>query len=249
MTKQILDGLDPGQPAGRGSHGRVVDGLGREIVAGRPPPGQLLPRDEELAEEFGVSRTVLREAMKTLAAKGMVAAKARVGTRVLPRHEWNMFDAQVLRWHLEGEQSEEFYEQLFQMRLAFEPHAAGLAAEKASAQDIETLYDRVRAMRAAQEERAFSVADMEFHRAVFHAAGNAFFFSVVSLVGAALLSLLRLSSPELRADQQEAICDGHQRIADAIAARDPAGAEEAMRGVIRVGWARVFGDAAGPPRG
>ncbi len=246
---QILDGLDPGLPMGSGSHGRVVDGLGRSIVTGTPQPGELLPRDEELAEEFGVSRTVLREAMKTLAAKGMVAAKARVGTRVLPRHEWNMFDAQVLRWHLEGDQSDTFYAQLFEMRLAFEPHAAALAAEKATAADAATLFERVQAMRVARDERAFSVADMEFHRAVFQVAGNAFFFSVLSLVGAALLSLLRLSSPELRADQQAAICDGHERIAAAIAAGDPEAAREAMRGVIRVGWGRVFGETAAPPKG
>ncbi|KAA9009522.1 FadR family transcriptional regulator [Histidinibacterium aquaticum] len=220
----------------------MVEGIGRAIVAGDPPPGELLPRDEELAETYGVSRTVLREAMKTLAAKGMVVARARVGTRVRPQREWNMFDAQVLRWHLDGEPSSGFYEQLFEMRLAFEPFAAGLAAKKATDEEIKRISECVEAMRAAETETAFSAADLEFHRAVFDAAGNAFFYSVVSLVGVALLSLLRKSSPDPRPDQQAAICDGHQRIADAIAERNKRAAEDAMRSVIEVGWSRVFGD-------
>ncbi|MBV0912185.1 FadR/GntR family transcriptional regulator [Anianabacter salinae] len=240
--QQFLDRIDPRLRESSGNHGRVVEGIGRAIVAGDPPSGELLPRDEELVEVFGVSRTVLREAMKTLAAKGMIVAKARVGTRVRPRHEWNMFDSQVLRWHLDGEPSDSFYEQLFEMRLAFEPHAAGLAARNATDRDIARMGTCVDAMRRAEDETAFSLADLEFHRAVFDAAGNAFFYSVVSLVGAALLSLLRRSSPDPNPDQQIKICDNHQLIVDAIAARDTAAAQDAMRAVIKVGWRRVFGD-------
>lgn len=243
--KHLFDQIDPRQRESSGSHGRVVEGIGRSIVAGQPLPGDLLPRDEELAEKFGVSRTVLREAMKTLAAKGMVAPKARVGTRIRPRHEWNMFDGQVLRWHLDGEPSDSFYEQLFEMRLAFEPHAAGLAARNATAEDIARLHTCIEAMRRAEGEAEFSLADFEFHQAVFDAAGNAFFFSAISLVGAALLSLLRRSSPEPKPGQQIKICNDHRRIADAIAARDEAAARAAMTAVIRVGWARVFGKDSG----
>lgn len=239
--KQLLDRFDPGLRESTGSHGRVVEGIGQAIVSGDPAPGELLPRDEELAERFGVSRTVLREAMKTLAAKGLVIAKARVGTRVRPRHEWNMFDAQLLRWHLEGEQSDSFYEQLFQMRLAFEPHAARLAARAGSAEAADRLDRSVAEMRAAKDEAAFALADMEFHRIVLEAAGNAFFFSVVSLVEAALLSLLRQSTPDLSADQRDRICDNHQAIADAIRAGDADAADARMIGVIDVGWSRIFG--------
>ncbi len=245
---KLLDLIDHGQRPGGGNHGRVVEGIGRAIVAGEPPAGELLPRDEELVEAFGVSRTVMREAMKTLAAKGMVVAKARVGTRVRPRNEWNMFDAQVLRWHLDGETvSDDFYKQLFEMRLAFEPFAARLAAQKATEVEVARINDCVQAMRAADDQTAFSVADMEFHRAVFDAAGNAFFHSVVSLVGAALLSLLRRSSPDPHPDQLRRICDRHQRIADAIAAHDPDTAHEAMIDVIDIGWGRVFEVAGQQP--
>ena len=244
---KLFDLIDHGQRPGGGNHGRVVEGIGRAIVAGEPPAGELLPRDEELVEAFGVSRTVMREAMKTLAAKGMVVAKARVGTRVRPRNEWNMFDAQVLRWHLDGEPSDDFYKQLFEMRLAFEPFAARLAAQKATEAEIARINACVTAMREAREQTEFSVADMEFHRTVFEAAGNAFFHSVVSLTGAALLSLLRRSSPDPHPDQLRVICDRHQRIADAIAARDPAEAHAAMIEVIDIGWGRVFEVTGEPP--
>ena len=114
--------------------------------------------------------------------------------------------------------------------------------ETFSREELDALDACVQEMRAAKDEKAFAMADLEFHRVALQAAGNAFFFSVVSLVGAALLSLLRLSSPELRPEQQNSICDGHQRIADAIRARDTVAAQDAMRGVIDVGWSRVFGD-------
>ena len=158
MRQFLAKGFDTRESSS--NHGRVVGGLGRAIVMGDPPSGALLPGDEALAERFGVSRTVLREAMKTLAAKGLVVPRARVGTRVRPRHEWNMFDAQVLFWHLDGEPSDDFYEQLFEMRLAFEPFAAGLAARKASAAEVARILDHVDAMRGATDETALSAADL-----------------------------------------------------------------------------------------
>ncbi|MDF0603734.1 FadR/GntR family transcriptional regulator [Psychromarinibacter sp. C21-152] len=244
--EKLPEWIDTGFLQSRSNHGRVVEGIGRALVAGNPPAGELLPRDEELIELFGVSRTVMREAMKTLAAKGMVVAKARVGTRVRPRREWNMFDVQVLRWHLDVEPSDAFYRQLFEMRLAFEPFAARLAAQKATQAEMELISECVESMRNAEDQTEFSIADLEFHRAVFDAAGNAFFHSVVSLVEAALLSLLRRSSPEPRPEQLRSICDRHQQIADAISARDAPAAHDAMIAVIEVGWSRVFGDAQGP---
>lgn len=96
-----------------------------ESRAGRA--GAALPRDEELAVRFGVSRTVLREAAKTLTAKGLPGTRSRVGTRVRPRDAWNMLDADVLRWHVEGGAGRAFFADLSEMRLAIEPLAAGLA--------------------------------------------------------------------------------------------------------------------------
>ncbi|MGZ9811451.1 FadR/GntR family transcriptional regulator [Pseudoroseicyclus sp. H15] len=230
-------------PDVRGSHGQVVEGVGRDIVAGRFPAGAHLPRDEELAEEYGVSRTVLREAMKTLAAKGMIEARARVGTTVRPKPNWNMFDAQVLRWHLNGPRSDDFFRSLFEMRLSFEPFAAGLAAERATPEEIARMRRPVEAMYAAEDAQAFAIADLQLHLAVLEATGNAFFHSVGALIEAALLTALRLSSPAANVERRDDSARRHRQIVDAIEARDKEAATEAMRDVISVGWERI--EAAG----
>ncbi|ETX16326.1 GntR family transcriptional regulator [Roseivivax halodurans JCM 10272] len=228
----------------RNSHAMVVHGLGSGMVDGRYPEGSLLPNDDELARLFGVSRTVLREAMKTLAAKGMVVSRSRVGTRVKPRRAWNLFDQQVLAWHLEGEVSPDFLSQLFEMRLSFEPFAAGLAAERADDEAIGALYRHCDAMADAPDERAFALADLEFHRAVHGAAGNAFFHTVITLIEAAMLLALRLSSPAAEPASKANSALKHREIADRIAAGDRRGAEETMSAVIKEGWSRISRDRA-----
>ena len=95
----------------RGNHAHVVAELGRGIVSGKIPEGSLLPGDAELSARFGVSRTVLREAMKTLSAKRLIEAKAKVGTRVLDRESWNFFDSDVLGWRFEAGLDFDFIEQ------------------------------------------------------------------------------------------------------------------------------------------
>ena len=95
MRSRMLDTRKAGRKT-RTSHAQVVDELGKAIVAGTYPVGSILPGDAELAQRFKVSRTVLRETMKTLAAKGMVVAKARVGTRVTEQNLWNMFDSEII---------------------------------------------------------------------------------------------------------------------------------------------------------
>ncbi|KIQ69119.1 Transcriptional regulator [Wenxinia marina DSM 24838] len=223
----------------RTSHEAVVEALGQAIVDGRLPPGALLPRDEQLIESYGVSRTVLREAMKTLAAKGMIEPRARVGTRVRPRTDWTMFDAQLLRWHLEASPTPAFLGALFEMRGAFEPFAAGLAARHADAAAVGEMRAEVARMRAAEDQTAFARADLQLHRTILSATENPFFHSLGSLIEAALLTVLRLSSPVGHPDRQAEVCAQHDRIVDAIARGDAVGAEAAMAGVIGSGRDRI----------
>lgn len=238
----MVDLLWAGFPShlARNSHAQVVDGLGAAIVQGRQPEGSVLPRDEDLALRFGVSRTVLREAIKTLTAKGLLVARSRVGTRVRPRDDWNMFDADVLRWHLEGGAGRAFFADLSEMRLAVEPYAAGLAAERAGPDDIAAMRATVERMATAPDRRAFAAADIDLHRQVSKASGNAFMHSVGALIEAALLSSFWISSPAENPIVQSEVAEEHGRIVDAIAARDVARAREAMRRVIEVGRDRIF---------
>ncbi|WP_172296152.1 FadR/GntR family transcriptional regulator [Pseudoruegeria sp. HB172150] len=227
------------QTTARNNHDRVLAALGQAIVSGGHPPGSVLPKDEQLLEQFGVSRTVLREVMKTLAAKGMISAKARVGTTVRPALDWNMFDAHVLHWHLNSSHSEDFYRQLFEMRLSFEPFAARLAAARATREQIAAMQETVADMAAAETAKAFALADLALHRAVLDAADNAFFHSVGALIEAALLAAMRRSSPTERPESQAGVVREHGLIVEALQRGDADAAETCMRAVISFGWARI----------
>src|SRR5207247_4848532 len=118
------------------NHAEVARSIGVDIIAGRYAEGGRLPGDAELTVMFGVSRPVLRESVKTLVAKGLLTTKARVGTVVRERGAWNMFDADVLAWHLDAGIDTRFLRDLAEIRLAVEPRAAALAAERRSEADL-----------------------------------------------------------------------------------------------------------------
>lgn len=227
-------------PRPRGSHGHVVEELGRAIVSGEIPQGSILPGDQELMEKFGVSRTVLREAMKTLAAKRLIQAKSRVGTRVLERVRWNFVDSDVMGWRIGAGMDLDFVIHLAEMRLALEPAAAALAAQHATSDEIVELYAIAARMEDLSHTReTIAEADLEFHMAVAEYSRNPFMRSVSSLIEAALAVSLQLSSPALSPSGIANCAANHLRIAHAIASRDPERAATAMRVVIDEGVARI----------
>ena len=238
----LLRGRLNGMPVMNG-HAQVVDGLGRDIVSERIAVGRTLPGDDALAERFGVSRTVLREALKTLAAKGLIRARPRVGTRVLDRRSWNLLDADVLGWHVDDRLGGPFLAQLSEMRLAVEPVIASLAARRASAEAIRAMHGSVEEMGRATGDRDFAFADLEFHRHMIEASGNVFMHSAGVLIEAALLSAFHLGSPAKDPDVQRDVTEAHRRAVERIAARDEQGAAEATRAIIEIGRARIA-DAA-----
>lgn len=107
----------------RGRNGQVVAAIGQAIVGGHFSPNQLLPREAELMAEFSISRTSLREAIKVLAAKGLVETRQRVGTWVRPREEWNVFDSELLAWHHAQGLDEAIMRDLIELRQILEPTA------------------------------------------------------------------------------------------------------------------------------
>jgi DNA-binding FadR family transcriptional regulator len=224
----------------RTSHAHVVDQIGRAIVAGEVAQGDLLPSDAELAVRFQVSRTVLREAMKTLSAKGLIVPRAHIGTRVTERASWNLFDADVLTWHFDAGVSEEFLSHLSEIRLAFEPYAAGLAAGNATGEDVALLRQLADAMaEPGHTAESLAFADLKFHVALAEASGNPFMRSVSSLIEAALVGIFKLSSPAAETDKIAEVAQSHREIAEAVAHHDVAGARAAMEAVILVGMERV----------
>ena len=227
----------------RNNHAFVVHEIGKAIVKGEYEVGSILPGDAELAERFDVSRTVLREAMKTLSAKGLIVARARIGTRVTEREKWNLFDADVLVWYFEAGVTSEFLEHLSEMRLSFEPFAARLAARRAERRDIDRLYALVDEMAAAGSKEEFALADLDFHLALLDASKNPFMYSVGNLIEAALVSAFKLSSPVEDVTQQASVQD-HWRIVESIEAGNADAAASAMEKVIIVGRDRVKGKIA-----
>src|SRR5215468_7125056 len=154
----------------RGIHGRVVNAIGEAIVKGRYRPGTLLPREPELIAKFGVSRTALREALKVLAAKGLVETRQRVGTRVRPPEQWNHFDPEITAWQLADGFRDGFVHDLIEFRQTMEPAAARLAAIRASPEDIADIAAALEAMEegaARNDPAAYAEADASFHIRIF----------------------------------------------------------------------------------
>ena len=239
LRKGVLETMMSGRKS-RTSHSQVVDELGRAIIGGDYPVGATLPGDIELALRFKVSRTVLREAMKTLAAKGLIVPRARIGTRVTPRNQWNLFDSDVLTWHFQVGVDAEFLTHLSQIRLAFEPFAARLAAENATDDDVKLLYRLATEMGSTDHTpETLALADLKFHLGIAEASRNPFMRTVGSLIEAALVGVFKLSSPPLGDSRTAEISASHRLIVDAIAARDAEAAAQAMQAVIVTGRDRV----------
>lgn len=233
-----------GRNLARNLHSDVLWDMGFAIVSGQYAEGSILPPDTELLERFRVSRTVLREALKTLAAKGLIEARARIGTRVLPHNRWNLFDADVLAWHFELGPDVQFLQSLAEVRIGIEIEAAALAAERRSQEQAEHLLAAVDRMEAARTPEDFARHDLEFHKAVADASGNPFMASISALVEMALTAAFTISSPVNEPEALAQTVAVHRAIARAIETRDPPGAREAMRIAIAEGFARAAGRMA-----
>jgi DNA-binding FadR family transcriptional regulator len=222
------------------SHDKIAAILGTEILQGLHRPGTNMPPEHDLIERFQVSRTVLREVMKTLTAKGLVASKTRIGTRVLDPSSWNYFDADLLAWRVRLGLDDEFRLSLTEIRRAVEPVAAGLAARRRTATHVATLRGHVALMgRSGHTRESFAEADLDFHLTVGAASGNPLIRSVSGVIEAALVASFLTSSPVDDSTDHENTVNTHAAIVDAIEARNEQAAAEAMLEVIDVGVRRI----------
>jgi DNA-binding FadR family transcriptional regulator len=220
------------------NHLEIAAVLGAEILSGVRVPGSRLPSMDEMFQIFGVSRLVVREVMRTLAAKGMVTSKTRVGTKVCDPTQWNWLDPKVLEWRGKIGLDQTFMTQLTQVRLALEPAAAKLAAENRTEQDLAMLRAALKGMfGSGDDHQKFSKADRNFHDAVLAATHNPFFYAANSATEVALSRFLSPISSGVPASERMHIRSAaqHQEIFEAIAARKPIAAAQAMVRVIRDG--------------
>lgn len=214
---------------GRGLHGQAVEAIGERIVSGHYPPGSSL-RPELFEQELGVSKTVVREALRVLAAKGLIDSRQKRGTYVRPRAQWNLLDSDLLRWQGQGGPDGAFLDNLAEVRAIVEPAGAGLAAVRRDEADLAALADALDRMAAAGADAAAVVeADLAFHRALLAAAHNELLTRMEVVIEAGLRVRDEIvHSAEKWSDSVPA----HRAVFDAVRARDPEAAAEAIRALL-----------------
>lgn len=214
----------------RGLHGRVIHDLGRRIISGEFPAGDPLPAQEECCALLGVSRSVLREALRVLAAKGLVDARPKAGTFVRPRDAWNFLDPEVLEWRLETADSDKVVDELYELRQMVEPVAAFLAAKRAKLVDFQRMGEAFEEMAAAGADPHIVAPDLKFHRAIIVASGNDFFAALGRVIESALSVSFHIGADNPEGQQHS--LELHKAVLDAIVDRDGAAARLAMQNLI-----------------
>lgn len=207
---------------------RMTQALGRAIVCGEYNVNESLPSEAVLCEDFGVSRTAVREAVKMLSAKGMISSRQRQGIRVLPEEDWNILDPDLLRWSLESNPSMRVLQEFLQMRIAIEPEAALLAARHARPERVASIRQALERMEAARggDPEAALEADIDFHISILYASENRFFIRMRDFTRTALNVSIRHTNV-LKSNPAGVVAD-HGRVLDAIERQQPEEARQAM---------------------
>lgn len=193
----------------------IVEDIGVAIVTGAYKPGELLPVEAELTRVHQASRSVLREAIKVLNAKGLITAKPRRGTSVTESSDWNLFDPDILRWIMRQDFSLPLLIEFTHVRLGIEPLAAAMAARRADPAGLAAIRAGYARMAAAQEGQDDHLqSDIDFHIAILDASGNRFYSRLKPLVSAALQISIRYTDSIARDEQAK--LDAHRAVCDAI---------------------------------
>jgi DNA-binding FadR family transcriptional regulator len=213
-------------------HASVLDALGRQVVSGELAAGTVL-RIDQLDERYGVSRSVVREAVRVLDSMGLVEARKRLGVRVLPSSAWNVFDPRVIRWRLDGPGREEQLLSLGELRRGVEPVAAELAAAHASPEQCGAMLGAVVQMAVHAKSgdlEAYLQADQLFHATLLAASGNEMLAALAGVVGEVLAG--RTHHDLMPATPNPVAVRLHGDVAEAVQSGDGAAASAAMHAII-----------------
>ena len=208
----------------RNVHSQVTDRIGISIVRGDIVAGDTLPSEMQICEMIDVSRTVVREAIRTLTGKGLVESRPKSGTRVRPPQQWNQLDPDVLRWRLETSDMDSYLAKLFQLRCAVEPAAAALAAIRAGEEDLARIRSGYEGMVAAKVNEKFVAADIAFHQAIYFATRNEFFWPIAQMFEITLRQSFTIAA---RGSHRARALLEHRAVLDAIATLNAEAAREA----------------------
>jgi DNA-binding FadR family transcriptional regulator len=214
-------------------HGTIARDIGVRIVSGRIAPGRVLNGEIQASERLKVSRTAYREAVRILAAKGLIESRPKLGTRVSEPRYWHLLDPDVISWIFTGNPDEQLLHALFELRTIVEPAAAALAAEKRSPAQLQALrraLDEMAASTLAAEEGR--QADRNFHSVLLEASGNPFLASLESGVAAAV-NWTTVFKQRKRPLPRDPIPD-HERVYEAVSSGDATAARDAMSELVRL---------------
>lgn len=220
---------------------QVVQELGIAIVTGKFSDDKPFPTESEICEQFGASRSIVREAIKVLNAKGLLSARPRRGTHVRAEKEWNLLDPDVLYWMLKRRFSLDLLKDFTRARLAIEPAAAAEAARTAT----EPQRQKMKIMLNRMEQAAHGSldpleTDVDFHLAILEASNNPFFYNMSPMIETALNFSIRFTNKRLH--RRVGDIGEHAAILDAILARDQEKAAAEARGLLERALATM-----GPP--
>ncbi len=220
----------PPRIAGTFVHFSVANEIGQRIVRGDYPPGSILPNEAEWSEMFGVGRSVVREAIKMLMAKNLLASRPKIGSWVEPRERWNLLDRDVLTWYAASPQRHDFLRTVQEFRYIIEPEAAALAAMRRSEAEMAAISKACREMGQASTLSERTAADTRFHLAILRAAGNELLMPLGALIDSALEGLFvfvtRENNDILHAQ------DLHEDIEKTIRLQRPEAARRAVRRLL-----------------
>ena len=213
-------------------HSRLVDKLGRLIAKGKWAKNGFLPREDDLVAEFSVSRTIVREATKTLQALGLVNTRPRTGSRIQPITNWRLLDAQVMGWIAAGEISSVMVRDLLDLRVMIEPSAAAYAAERANEKNLANIAASLKDMKLAKTHAAHKRADFRFHESILHASDNIFILQLKPALHAVLQGSFKASMHDV--ERIKASIAVHEKVYHAIVSKTPDAARSAMLELLEV---------------
>ncbi|MGF6711794.1 DNA-binding FadR family transcriptional regulator [Luteibacter sp. W1I16] len=214
----------------RNLHAQVIEDIGGSIVGGVLQPGDALPGESQLAGQMEVSRTVLREALKVLASKGLIETRQKTGMRVRDPRYWNHLDGDVLAWRCAAMPTDDFVEKLVEMREIIEPAAVMAAARRRTPAQLDTLAEALEAMEEADGLDAWADADLRFHEAVLAATNNELLSSLFAVIETALATFFVMSARTAKNFKYS--LPQHRAVYEAIRRRRPNEAAAAMHSMI-----------------
>lgn len=221
----------------RSLHVQVARSIARRILSGDLEQGSIVPNEMTLCEQFGVSRTALREAIKLLTSKGLLASRPKIGTKVVHRAYWNFLDPQMIEWMDGLSDAKVFCSQFLGLRRAVEPEACALAAIHATAEqriELSEIFQKMVQVTENFDQEAWAEVDLSFHRLIFNSTNNDFYLPFGNILTTMFKTFI------LHSSMHGAVClNEHRLIYEAIMAGNSTAAKAASVDHLQSGKHRL----------